>query len=146
MGSHRFVTLNLLGVLLGSTSTGWSQIVHNQTPRPRTVSGVVVNSVTKQPIPRALVEAGQHAMLTDDEGNFEFRDITENSAISANKPRYFPENAGTTTVWSSTGTEGPPRTPARARGCHIRPGDGRERRSAPGRSDPIADSRRKQRA
>jgi hypothetical protein len=73
MGSHRFVTLNLLGVLLGSTSTGWSQIVHNQTPRPRTVSGVVVNSVTKQPIPRALVEAGQHAMLTDDEGNFEFR-------------------------------------------------------------------------
>jgi protocatechuate 3,4-dioxygenase beta subunit len=46
-------------------------------------------------------------MLTDDEGNFEFRDITENSALSANKPGYFPENAGTTTVWSSPGTKGP---------------------------------------
>jgi hypothetical protein len=54
----------------------------------------VINSVTGRPIARALVQTGQHAMLTDGEGRFEFRDVTDNS-VSANKPGYFAEN----TAW-----------------------------------------------
>jgi hypothetical protein len=61
----------------------------------------VVNSVTGRPIARALVQAGQHAMLTDAEGHFEFRDVIENISLVANKPGYFTENAGAMTAWSS---------------------------------------------
>jgi hypothetical protein len=51
--------------------------------------------VTGRPIVRALVQAGQHAMLTDGEGRFEFRDVLPDNALFANKPGYFAE----TTHW-----------------------------------------------
>jgi hypothetical protein len=63
-------------------------------PQPRSISGIVVNSVTGRPIPRALVQAGESAMLTDGEGYFEFRDVIDNGVLTATKPGYFPENGG----------------------------------------------------
>src|SRR6476619_970224 len=102
MGSRCFATLILLWALLGSASAVRSQPVSigiQQSSLPlRTVSGVVVNSVTGRPIARALVQAGQHAMLTDSDGRFEFRDSTDN-ALFVNKPGYFWENAGAMTGW-----------------------------------------------
>jgi Carboxypeptidase regulatory-like domain len=104
MRSRSFVTLHLLWVLLGSASAVRSQIVSIGNPQsslqPRTISGVVVSSVTRRPIARALVQAGQHAMLTDSDGRFEFRDITDTN-VFANKPGYFAEN----TPWMSALTQ-----------------------------------------
>jgi hypothetical protein len=57
--------------------------------------------VTGRPIARALVQAGQHAMLADGEGHFEFQDVIENSVLFANKPGYFTENTGAMTAWPS---------------------------------------------
>jgi Carboxypeptidase regulatory-like domain len=66
----------------------------------RTIRGEVVNSVTGQPIPNALVQiSGPHAALTDRDGQFEFRDLADGSsghtAATATKPGYFPEQSGT---------------------------------------------------
>lgn len=62
----------------------------------RTVSGQVVNRVTGQPIAGALVEfGGEHAMLTDREGQFEFHGV--DGAVSGNlasKQGYFSEQHG----------------------------------------------------
>jgi hypothetical protein len=113
MGSRRFVTLSLLCLQLVSSCAVRSQIVSNGTlqapSQPRTISGVVVNSVTGRPIPRARVQAGQFAMLTDGEGHFEFRDVTDNGVLSATKPGYFPENIGGMSPWSpvAQGQPGP---------------------------------------
>jgi hypothetical protein len=104
MLSRRFVALSLLCMLSGST-TGDSQIVASGTrptpSQPRTVAGVVVNSVTGRPIARALVQAGQHAMFTDAEGRFEFRGVTEPYVVpSATRPGYFPENFNGMVAWA----------------------------------------------
>ena len=50
---------------------------------PRKVSGTVINSVTKAPIPRALVFSSDNrvAMLTDGEGHFEFAIPKDNVGI-----------------------------------------------------------------
>lgn len=106
MLSRSFVALSLLCVLLESAAAGHSQAVAGgmlQTPsQPRTVSGVVVNSVTGRSISRALVQAGQHAILTDGEGRFEFRGVTEFFGIPfATKPGYFAENTGGMIAWST---------------------------------------------
>jgi hypothetical protein len=102
MRSRSFVTLSLLWVLLGSASAVRSQTVsigiQQSSLPPRTISGVVVNSVTGRPIARALVQAGQNAMLTDSDGRFEFRDVPDN-ALFVNKPGYFWENLGAMTGW-----------------------------------------------
>ena len=103
MRSRSFVTLSLLWVLLGSASAVRSQTVSIGNPQssspPRTISGVVVNSVTGRPIARALVQAGQHAMLTDSEGRFEFRDVADSNVV-ANKPGYFAEATAWIRGWS----------------------------------------------
>jgi hypothetical protein len=105
MHSRCFATFPLLWALWGPASAAWSQPVSignlQSSSQPRTISGVVVNSVTGRPIARALVQAGQHAMLADAEGHFEFRDVIENISLFANKPGYFTENAGAMTAWSS---------------------------------------------
>jgi Carboxypeptidase regulatory-like domain len=95
MRSRSFVTLSLLWVLLGSASAVRSQTVSDRMfqPHSRTISGIVINSVTGQPIARALVQTGEHAMLTDGEGRFEFRDVIS-ANVFANKPGYFAENSG----------------------------------------------------
>lgn len=113
MRSRSFVTVALLCVLLGYASMVQPQIVSNGMPpvpaQLRTISGVVINSVSGRPIPRALVQFGQHAVLTDGEGQFEFRDVTDNSVLFATKPGYFPENpgAGILSSLSSAGKAGP---------------------------------------
>lgn len=63
----------------------------NDANAPRvTVSGTVVNSETNQPIPRALIEMMQYAMLTDDRGQFRFEGVPVMSTqIRATKPGYF---------------------------------------------------------
>jgi Carboxypeptidase regulatory-like domain len=58
----------------------------------RTLRGEVVNSVTGQPIPGALVQAGGgHAVLTDHDGQFEMNDSAGRDAMTAfaTKPGYF---------------------------------------------------------
>src|SRR5271168_3830783 len=60
---------------------------------PHTIHGTVVNSVTGEPIYRALVQiGGQFAALTDHEGHFEFEGVTENIRPWAMKPGYFSEH------------------------------------------------------
>ncbi len=58
-----------------------------------TLSGTVVNSVTGEPIRRALVQifmAGQQAVLTDASGHFEFNDLPPGqTAVSVRKPGFF---------------------------------------------------------
>jgi hypothetical protein len=60
---------------------------------PHILRGTVINSVTGEPIYRALVQlGGQFATLTDHEGHFEFEGATDAASNSwAMKPGYFPE-------------------------------------------------------
>src|SRR5215469_4247530 len=44
---------------------------------PVNVTGVVINAATGTPVPRALVQLGNRAMLTDHEGKFEFDQFAE---------------------------------------------------------------------
>jgi Carboxypeptidase regulatory-like domain len=103
---HRFdrvLVCVFLGVFLGMTGTSpWAvaQIGGIKPPAgygpSHTINGLVVNSVTSQPIARALVQLnGARAMLTDHEGRFEFTDVSEEAvATFASKPGYTPmENA-----------------------------------------------------
>ncbi len=66
------------------------QSTQSPTIAPHTVSGQVVNSITGQGIPRALVQLnGSQGTLTDGEGRFEFRDVAEPSVSAyASKPGY----------------------------------------------------------
>ncbi len=67
----------------------------SQEPKAYSYSGQVVNSVTGEPISRALVQLGsQHGALTDHNGNFEFDDVVEDGgAAYASKPGYFPKDS-----------------------------------------------------
>ena len=92
-------------VLVVAASIGWSQIAEDpgssgggvspQASNPNSLSGVVVNSITGQPISRALVQIGEHAALTGHDGRFEFENVTEGTgAPTASKPGYFPKDRG----------------------------------------------------
>ena len=92
-------------VLAIAASVGWSQIAEDpgqsggglgpQESNPNSLSGVVVNSITGQPISRALVQVGEHAALTDHDGRFEFENVTEGAgAPTVSKPGYFPKDNG----------------------------------------------------
>jgi hypothetical protein len=61
---------------------------------PRTIRGTVVNSVTGEPIYRALVQVGgQYATLTDHDGHFEFDRVTSQGIPPwATKPGYFSQD------------------------------------------------------
>jgi hypothetical protein len=67
-----------------------------ETSKPRTVSGLVVNSVSGEPIARARVQVGsQQAALSDHQGRFEFDNVTEDPAWAfPSKPGYFAEDKG----------------------------------------------------
>ena len=54
----------------------------------QTRSGQVVDSVTGQPIARALVQAGEYETLTDREGRFSF-ETAQQIAATATRPGYF---------------------------------------------------------
>jgi hypothetical protein len=81
--------LPLLLALLFPPAGGVSQ-TGDDSQQNRTVSGQVVNSVTGQPIAGALVQiGGEHAMLTDHEGQFEFHDLAgAHWGAAATKPGY----------------------------------------------------------
>ena len=92
-------------VLVVAASIGWSQIAEDpgssggglspQASNPNSLSGVVVNSITGQPISRALVQIGEHAALTGHDGRFEFENVTEGAgAPTVSKPGYFPKDNG----------------------------------------------------
>src|SRR5690349_1930180 len=82
-----------------------------QTPPAYVLTGTVVNSSTGAPIPYALVQADQSAKLADQNGNFEFDDLSSASVtIQANKPGLFGPNeigearAPFTATWSDNPT------------------------------------------
>ena len=70
---------------------GGSRQTGDDSRQNRTVRGQVVNSLTGQPIAGALVQiGGEHAMLTDHEGQFEFHDIAGGYGDPVvTKPGYF---------------------------------------------------------
>ena len=79
----------------------------DSTSAPHTVRGTVVNSVTGEPLYRALVQiGGQYAALTDHEGQFEFQGVTMPGIPPwAMKPGYFASDrfaTFTTTTAAST--------------------------------------------
>jgi len=64
-----------------------ASIPDENTPR-FAVQGVVLNSLTQQPIARALVESNSAAMLTDGEGRFELNLPEGTAEISVRRPGY----------------------------------------------------------
>jgi hypothetical protein len=57
---------------------------------PDAVTGRVMNAVTGQPVHRALVRLNNRAVLTDNEGKFQFEQNTESSAnVLASKPGFY---------------------------------------------------------
>ncbi|MGA2049559.1 MAG: carboxypeptidase-like regulatory domain-containing protein [Terracidiphilus sp.] len=58
------------------------------TPATYTVSGAVKNSLTGQPVPRALVNAQTDAVLTDSEGRFELRLQEGGAWLQVRRPGY----------------------------------------------------------
>jgi hypothetical protein len=97
-----FVVLAVLGGALGASAQPVPAVASpSSDDRKLTVLGTVVNSVTGEPIYRALVHVADKAVLTDYEGRFEFHDITaRNAGITVRKPGYFNENQ--TAVWLRT--------------------------------------------
>jgi Carboxypeptidase regulatory-like domain len=79
-------------VATGSSSVQTIQGAPDSTPH--TVRGTVVDSVTGEPISRALVQiGGQYAMLTDHDGHFEFNGVTVSGIPAwAMKPGYFSQD------------------------------------------------------
>lgn len=76
---------------------------------PHALRGIVVNSVTGEPIYRALVQVGgQFATLTDHEGRFEFEGVNDaTSGQWAMKPGYFSEPGMQRYSSSAQGTSQP---------------------------------------
>jgi Carboxypeptidase regulatory-like domain len=92
-----FVRVGLLGCLLLATPlvSAQSDNLQASTSPGFTVGGVVVNSVTGDPVRRALVQItnladGPWSTLTDSEGKFQFTHITVNDVVlAARKPGFF---------------------------------------------------------
>src|SRR5579863_100351 len=82
------IPVELACVLLLSGS-GRSQ----EDPQTYPVRGIVENSLTHQPVARALVEAGDQAVLTDGEGRFEMNLPESRLAIRVRRPGYAGEQA-----------------------------------------------------
>jgi hypothetical protein len=62
----------------------------SQPGQPVTLSGVVLNANTNQPVARALVQAGSHAVLTEHDGKFQFTDASGSSELlRVTKPGYY---------------------------------------------------------
>jgi hypothetical protein len=100
--------LPILLALMLRPAISVSQTGEDSQPK-NTVSGQVVNSVTGQPIAGALVQfGGEHAMLTDREGQFEFHDVA--AAVSRDrvtKPGYFSEHYGLINLTGRSGRNEP---------------------------------------
>lgn len=85
-GTLRALRIPLLAVLALALSAGLSPAQQSGF----TVRGTVLDSVTKQPIARALVQLDDNdAMLTDVNGNFEFTGVqTQGGRIQVRRPGY----------------------------------------------------------
>jgi hypothetical protein len=87
----------LLFVLLhphGISAQLLSPAQSDQTPgqEKRSLTGVVLNSATGEPIRRALVQLNGQAALTDNDGHFEFHGLPPGQTVlSASKPGFFSE-------------------------------------------------------
>ncbi len=79
------------GVLSRAEAQGFGD--NHQSPPAYVLTGTVVNSSTGAPIPYALVQADQSAKLADQNGNFEFDDLSSASVtVQAHKPGFFGPN------------------------------------------------------
>jgi hypothetical protein len=83
-----FVALSALAVTLGSGSCRAQEDAGTEAHGPYAVHGVVENNVTHQPVPRALVESPQGAVLTDSEGRFTINLPGGYAQLRARRPGY----------------------------------------------------------
>src|SRR5882757_7274802 len=81
-----------LWLLLLTTSLCLSQQGLGQQSNTRTVTGVVSNGVTSEPIQRALVQwlgpGGQLSAFTGADGRFSIENVPPNGVLAAQKPGY----------------------------------------------------------
>ena len=84
-------------LLLAASASGIAiPAVAQQEPALYSVSGVVLNTLTRQPIPRVLVDGSTNAALTDGDGRFEI-DLPEGLAqIQVRRPGYNSRGQDTT--------------------------------------------------
>ena len=89
--------LPLVCTLLGSRAVAQApaELRANEESGKQTLSGSVINSVTGEPIRRALVQieaGGERSAFTDGNGHFEFDDLPHGqSAVQIRKPGFFEE-------------------------------------------------------
>src|SRR5437764_658432 len=81
-------------------------------PQKYKLEGTVINSVTGEPVPRALVQlnaAVMETVLTGPDGRFHFAAVPEGQiAVSAQKPGFFQKEPGKPHAWPPYGiTVGP---------------------------------------
>ena len=95
-----FIAIAAIAGVASAQLTGYSPQRGMQRQQPAqtgniTLSGIVVNSVTGEPIPRAMVQMNgmvSRVALTDAEGRFQFENLPETQAmLVARKPGYFSE-------------------------------------------------------
>jgi hypothetical protein len=85
---NRNRTLACAVVLLALALPCAAQDASEETSQLYAVKGVVLNSVTHQPVGRALVDSHQGAMLTDNDGRFELNLPEGMAQISVKRPGY----------------------------------------------------------
>src|SRR5215471_14522842 len=80
----RRVPIFLAGVISAAVLTSTSALGQSETEKTM-ISGVVINAITRAPVPRALVTTpdNRYATLTDSSGQFEFSIEKENAGTSA---------------------------------------------------------------
>src|SRR5262245_66659009 len=86
MGARRITVVSLASLALAPFFFGQQQ------PKEQfKLEGIVINSVTGKPLPRALVQVNQRTMLTGPEGDFSFDGLPALPVrVRATKPGYFP--------------------------------------------------------
>lgn len=82
----------LAGGITCAQSAGPGGVALNSSPTNYTLTGTVVNSVTADPIRRALVQAGEQMQLTDEQGRFELSLPAGRFVVQVVKPGYFSES------------------------------------------------------
>ena len=85
---NRFVASLILALAFFSTLSAAQVSIPDETAARYPVRGVVLDSLTHEPIPRALVENNYAAELTDGEGRFELNLPQAMQQISVRRPGY----------------------------------------------------------
>src|SRR5438552_15425577 len=103
--SFACTALVLLGCICLFTQAASSQVYRpiapqstDHSPQKYKLEGTVINSVTGEPVPRALVQlngAVMETVLTGPDGRFHFAAVPEGQiAVSARKPGFFEKEPG----------------------------------------------------